>query len=256
MQDAASLTPMFRQYRALKGQHPSAILLFRMGDFYEMFHDDAEVASERPRPHPDRARQGDGERRADVRLPPPPARRLHGEARARGPPRRGVRPGGGSRKPRRGSCGARSFASSPPERSTTPTSSKRPPTRGSHRSPSCPAAWARRSSTRRPASSRRGRTPGRRRGTRLAERLDAFAPREIVHPEDLVWPDGRRPDPAKAAVTPGDPYTFTPAVAADLLKRHFEVASLDGFGLADRPAAIAAAGGLLAYVQGNVEERT
>ena len=45
MQDAASLTPMFRQYRALKGQNPGAILLFRMGDFYEMFHDDAEVAS-------------------------------------------------------------------------------------------------------------------------------------------------------------------------------------------------------------------
>src|SRR5262245_3996673 len=40
-----ALTPMFRQYHALKRDHPGAILLFRMGDFYEMFFDDAQEAS-------------------------------------------------------------------------------------------------------------------------------------------------------------------------------------------------------------------
>src|SRR5207249_6020736 len=39
------LTPMLRQYRSIKAQHPDAILLFRLGDFYEMFYDDALVAS-------------------------------------------------------------------------------------------------------------------------------------------------------------------------------------------------------------------
>src|SRR5215510_5629410 len=34
-----------RQYHAAKTAHPDAILFFRMGDFYEMFHDDAVVAS-------------------------------------------------------------------------------------------------------------------------------------------------------------------------------------------------------------------
>jgi DNA mismatch repair protein MutS len=34
-----------RQYHALKKQHPSALLLFRLGDFYELFFDDAVVAS-------------------------------------------------------------------------------------------------------------------------------------------------------------------------------------------------------------------
>ncbi len=34
-----------RQYRALKEKHPQFILLFRMGDFYEMFYDDARLAS-------------------------------------------------------------------------------------------------------------------------------------------------------------------------------------------------------------------
>lgn len=34
-----------QQYREIKAQHQDAILFFRMGDFYEMFYDDAEVAS-------------------------------------------------------------------------------------------------------------------------------------------------------------------------------------------------------------------
>jgi len=39
------LTPMLRQYLGIKGQYPDAILFFRMGDFYEMFFEDARTAS-------------------------------------------------------------------------------------------------------------------------------------------------------------------------------------------------------------------
>ena len=39
-------TPMFEQYHALKEQQPDALLLFRMGDFYELFFDDAVLASQ------------------------------------------------------------------------------------------------------------------------------------------------------------------------------------------------------------------
>ena len=39
------LTPMMRQYQAAKEQHRDAILFFRMGDFYEMFFDDAVLVS-------------------------------------------------------------------------------------------------------------------------------------------------------------------------------------------------------------------
>jgi DNA mismatch repair protein MutS len=39
------MTPMMRQYFAIKSAHPDAILFFRLGDFYEMFLDDAVVAS-------------------------------------------------------------------------------------------------------------------------------------------------------------------------------------------------------------------
>src|SRR5271155_3373796 len=38
-------TPLMRQYHAVKKQHPAALLLFRLGDFYELFYEDAVVAS-------------------------------------------------------------------------------------------------------------------------------------------------------------------------------------------------------------------
>lgn len=38
-------TPMMQQYKKIKQQHPDAILFFRLGDFYEMFFDDALIAS-------------------------------------------------------------------------------------------------------------------------------------------------------------------------------------------------------------------
>ncbi|MDP9176740.1 MAG: DNA mismatch repair protein MutS [Gemmatimonadota bacterium] len=41
----ASSTPLMQQYREIKARHQDAILFFRMGDFYEMFYEDAEVAS-------------------------------------------------------------------------------------------------------------------------------------------------------------------------------------------------------------------
>ena len=42
---AASETPLMQQYREIKNRHRNAILFFRMGEFYEMFYDDAETAS-------------------------------------------------------------------------------------------------------------------------------------------------------------------------------------------------------------------
>lgn len=42
---ATKLTPMLTQYKAIKAQYPDVILMFRLGDFYEMFGDDAVTAS-------------------------------------------------------------------------------------------------------------------------------------------------------------------------------------------------------------------
>ena len=38
-------TPMMEQYREVKRQHPQDLLMFRLGDFYELFFDDAELAA-------------------------------------------------------------------------------------------------------------------------------------------------------------------------------------------------------------------
>lgn len=42
---AISYTPMLQQYREVKSKHSGEILFFRLGDFYEMFFEDAEIAS-------------------------------------------------------------------------------------------------------------------------------------------------------------------------------------------------------------------
>ncbi|WP_278470491.1 DNA mismatch repair protein MutS [Gimesia maris] len=39
------LTPMMERYLEVKRQNPGTLLLFRMGDFYELFHEDAEIAA-------------------------------------------------------------------------------------------------------------------------------------------------------------------------------------------------------------------
>ncbi len=44
-ESVASHTPMMRQYLGLKAQHPDMLLFYRMGDFYELFFEDAEKAS-------------------------------------------------------------------------------------------------------------------------------------------------------------------------------------------------------------------
>src|ERR1700754_356089 len=41
----AGVTPMMRQYLAIKAAHPGHLLFYRMGDFYELFFDDAVKAS-------------------------------------------------------------------------------------------------------------------------------------------------------------------------------------------------------------------
>ncbi len=43
---SAEATPLMRQYYKIKDRHPNALLLFRLGDFYETFEDDAKVVSQ------------------------------------------------------------------------------------------------------------------------------------------------------------------------------------------------------------------
>ncbi len=46
MYESSELTPLMQQYMSVKRQYPDTIVLYRLGDFYEMFFDDAKKASE------------------------------------------------------------------------------------------------------------------------------------------------------------------------------------------------------------------
>ena len=45
-QNLSQHTPMMQQYLRIKAEHPDILVFYRMGDFYELFHDDARRAAE------------------------------------------------------------------------------------------------------------------------------------------------------------------------------------------------------------------
>lgn len=43
--DLSAHTPMMQQYWKLKREHPDQLMFYRMGDFYELFYEDAQKAA-------------------------------------------------------------------------------------------------------------------------------------------------------------------------------------------------------------------
>jgi DNA mismatch repair protein MutS len=83
--------------------------------------------------------------------------------------------------------------------------------------------------------------------TALLSELDRLRPAEILFPSEA----GSLPAllrPAFPVLTPHEDWTFAPETAVFTLREHFGVASLDGFGLKHKPAAIGAAGAVLHYL--------
>ncbi len=67
--DQSEHSPVRQQYLSVKRQHPDALLFFRMGDFYEMFDDDAELAARELEITLTRRDWGRGERTAMAGIP-------------------------------------------------------------------------------------------------------------------------------------------------------------------------------------------
>ena len=72
----ARVTPMMEQYLEIKAANPGLLLFYRMGDFYELFFEDAEIASQDARHRADQARQASGPGHPDVRRAGGALRRL------------------------------------------------------------------------------------------------------------------------------------------------------------------------------------
>jgi DNA mismatch repair protein MutS len=77
----------------------------------------------------------------------------------------------------------------------------------------------------------------------LLDELARLSPAETIAPEDLRE---NLPTPPNTQFV--DPYVYLPDQAQEMLRGHFGVHSLDGFGCGDLPAALCAAGALLHYV--------
>ncbi len=81
-----------------------------------------------------------------------------------------------------------------------------------------------------------------------ADRLDSEL--ERLSPAEIILPKGHLFRPAfHAPISELDSYRFDPVSAADLLKEQFAVATLEGYGVARWPLAVAAAGAIVAYLR-------
>ena len=86
----------------------------------------------------------------------------------------------------------------------------------------------------------------------LADEIFKAAPKEILYPQGaedalrrVLPPDGSN----GAALSPAEGWLFDPPQASQVVLGHFGAKSLAGFGLEDRPRAVAAAGALIAYIK-------
>lgn len=82
-------------------------------------------------------------------------------------------------------------------------------------------------------------------------------------PREIICPEGQEPvikslltasELAGLPISPVEPWSFDYSQASSLLLEHFQVASLEGFGLQGRALAVAAAGALLHYLRKNRQE--
>ena len=137
------LTPMMEQYLRVKDQHPDALLFFRLGDFYEMFFEDAVSAPRRSSSITLTSRAKGDDADPDVRRALPRRARLRRQAARAGLQGRHLRPGRGpgqGARPGRARGDAGGHAGHGPRRRTAST--RRSPTTSPRVDPASARRWA------------------------------------------------------------------------------------------------------------------
>jgi DNA mismatch repair protein MutS len=237
----ARATPLIEQYRRIKSQHEGALLLFRVGDFYEMFYEDAETGAKAlgltltSRPH------GTGNR---IPLAGVPAKSLDTYV---------------GRLVNLGFKVAICEQLEPPSgrkpvvrrevvEVITPGTLTRPGLLDERRSnylmalcplaDSCGIAFADVST----GEFRAAEVPLR----SLSEEIQKVEPREVLLPDSL---EDKLDLPEGIEVTRLEDYYFTEDFAFNRLTSHFGVANLEGFGMGDMTEGICAAGAALHYLE-------
>jgi DNA mismatch repair protein MutS len=235
------LTPLLTQYRRIKEAHPDALLLFRVGDFYEMFYGDAETGARAlnltltSRPHGPQHRvplagvpakaldtylarlvaQGFKVAVCDQLEPPTP-----GKAVVKRDVVEVITPGTLTTPGLLESQRNNYLVALAPAHDT------------------CGLAFADVST----AEFSVAEVPA----AVLAEEVQKLAPAELLLPQS--YPDDALPA-SITTVTRLDDYYFTEDFAFDKLTSHFGVANLEGFGVAELSEGICAAGAVLHYLE-------
>ena len=254
-------TPLMRQYAAIKKEHPAALLFFRLGDFYELFFEDAIVAA---RELQITLTARNKEKGADIPMCGVPYHAAEGYI---------------SKLIRKGFkvavCDqvedprlAKKLVRREVTRVVTPGTAA-DSSLGSEEN-NFLAAVAQ--SGDRAGFAALDLSTGEFRATefsgpdaalRIQEELAQLRPKEVLYASSaplfeelsrLPRPNGAQPplragQPGNWAETPLDDWIFAADHAIPLLENHFGVLSLEGFGLSGRPAAASAAGAILYYVR-------
>ncbi len=249
----ARVTPMRRQYLEIKSQYPDCILMFRMGDFYEMFDDDAEVAA----------------RELDITLTSRAQRKGGEKIPMAGVPHHSV-DGYIAKLIEKGfHVAVCDQVTAPTGRGIVEREVTRVLTPGTVLEPALleegksnylmgilPVGDAERGSWSRAGIAFADVSTGEFGATQLAgddvgmrvlEELARVEPREVIMPES--WVERGVTLPAGIHLSSAQDWTFEHDGAAQLLVDHFRVATLDGFGLSGQRDAVAAAGGVLQYLR-------
>jgi DNA mismatch repair protein MutS len=252
-------TPLMRQYAAIKKEHPSALLFFRLGDFYELFFDDAILAS---RELQITLTSRNKEKGVAVPMCGVPYHAAEGYI---------------SKLIRKGfkvaiceqmenASLAKKLVRREVTRVVTPGTAADSSLSSEENNFLAAVAQigdrvgfaALDLST---GEFRATEFSGEDAGKRIQEELQQLGPKELLYGsaaplfekgtrwEGRLRPSGRPEGGSGFAETPLDDWVFAPDHAIPLLENHFGVLSLEGFGLAGKSAAASAAGAILYYVR-------
>ena len=249
-------TPLMRQYAAIKKEHPSALLFFRLGDFYELFFEDAILAS---RELQITLTSRNKEKGVAVPMCGVPYHAAEGYISKL--IRKGFKVAICEQMENAGL--AKKLVRREVTRVVTPGTAA-DPSLGSEENNFLAAVAqfgdrvgfaALDLST---GEFRATEFHGEDASKRIQEELQQLRPKELLYgstaplfengPADAADRRGRAFHTGFAE-TPLDDWIFSPDHAIPLLENHFGVLSLEGFGLAGKPAAASAAGAILYYVR-------
>src|SRR5437588_4448983 len=266
-------TPLMRQYSAIKKEHPNALLFFRLGDFYELFFDDAVLAARELQ-----ITLTSRNREKGIAIPMCGVPYHAAEGYISKLIRRGFKVAVCEQveDPRL----AKTLVRREVTRVVTPGTAADSSLSAEENNFLAAVATvgdhvgfaALDLST---GEFRATEFAGESAGRRIQEEIEQLRPKEMLYgslapllersaggqPGTFAAPEGRvaRPHTGTAPVarvsgsgwaeTPLDDWIFAPDHAIPLLENHFGVLSLEGFGLAGKPAAASAAGAILYYIR-------